>query len=70
LKKFHADPHPGNFLVSEDRQLTVLDFGCIKGIPDEFYVLYFELAKQENLDNPDLFKAKPDWPNNIEYCYL
>jgi len=30
LKKFHADPHPGNFLVSEDHQLTVLDFGCVK----------------------------------------
>jgi len=58
LKKFHADPHPGNFLVSEDRKLTVLDFGCIKGIPDEFYVPYFELADRENLDNPVLFKAK------------
>ena len=58
LKKFHADPHPGNFLVSEDNQLTVLDFGCVKSIPDEFYVPYFELAQQENLDNAALFKAK------------
>ncbi|HSH19765.1 MAG TPA: AarF/UbiB family protein [Draconibacterium sp.] len=58
LKKFHADPHPGNFLVSKDNQLTVLDFGCIKQIPDEFYVPYFELAERENLDNPALFKAK------------
>jgi predicted unusual protein kinase regulating ubiquinone biosynthesis (AarF/ABC1/UbiB family) len=58
LKKFHADPHPGNFLVSEDRKLTVLDFGCIKGIPDEFYEPYFELSHRENLDNPVLFKSK------------
>lgn len=58
LKKFHADPHPGNFLVSESNQLTVLDFGCVKGIPDEFYVPYFELAQQEIIDNPLLFKAK------------
>jgi predicted unusual protein kinase regulating ubiquinone biosynthesis (AarF/ABC1/UbiB family) len=58
LKKFHADPHPGNFLVSEDNQLTVLDFGCVKSIPDEFYVPYFELAQQENIDNAALFKAK------------
>ncbi len=58
LKKFHADPHPGNFLVSENNQLTVLDFGCVKSIPDEFYVPYFELAQQEIIDNPALFKAK------------
>lgn len=58
LKKFHADPHPGNFLVSDDKQLIVLDFGCIKGIPDEFYMPYFELAQPAILDDPDLFKAK------------
>lgn len=58
LKNFHADPHPGNFLVSEDNQLTVLDFGCIKSIPDDFYTPYFDLAKKENLDNPVFFKQK------------
>ena len=45
LKKVHADPHPGNFLVSEEGQLIALDFGCIKTIPDEFYKPYFELNK-------------------------
>jgi predicted unusual protein kinase regulating ubiquinone biosynthesis (AarF/ABC1/UbiB family) len=58
LKKFHADPHPGNFLVSEDKQLIVLDFGCIKSIPDEFYIPYFELIRKEVINNPELFKAK------------
>jgi predicted unusual protein kinase regulating ubiquinone biosynthesis (AarF/ABC1/UbiB family) len=58
LKKFHADPHPGNFLVSGDGKLTVLDFGCVKHIPDEFYAPYFELALQENINDPVLFKAK------------
>ncbi|MDN5210522.1 AarF/UbiB family protein [Fulvivirgaceae bacterium BMA12] len=58
LKKFHADPHPGNFLVSEGQCLTVLDFGCIKDIPDEFYLPYFELAQRKNLENPAYFKAK------------
>ncbi len=58
LKKFHADPHPGNFLVSKDQCLTVLDFGCIKDIPDEFYQPYFELAQRKNLENPAHFKAK------------
>jgi len=58
LKKVHADPHPGNFLVSDDKQLSVIDFGCIKEIPEDFYVPYFELAKEENLKNPEIFREK------------
>ncbi|MDN3644114.1 AarF/UbiB family protein [Lutimonas halocynthiae] len=58
LKKVHADPHPGNFLVSPDKELIALDFGCIKTIPDSFYLPYFELATNENLANPILFKEK------------
>lgn len=58
LKKVHADPHPGNFLVSKDNKLIALDFGCIKVLPDEFYNPYFELAKAENLNNEGRFKKK------------
>ena len=58
LKKVHADPHPGNFLVSKKAELIALDFGCIKTIPDDFYVPYFELAKQENLNIPKVFNEK------------
>ncbi len=58
LKKVHADPHPGNFLVSPDHKLTALDFGCMKTIPDSFYIPYFELATEENLNDASLFKQK------------
>ena len=58
LKKVHADPHPGNFLVSDDEKLLVIDFGCIKEIPNDFYQPYFELAKNENLNNPEIFREK------------
>ncbi|WP_422103909.1 ABC1 kinase family protein [Winogradskyella sp.] len=58
LKKVHADPHPGNFLISEDGHLIALDFGCMKSIPDDFYVPYFELAKKESIEDPNIFKAK------------
>lgn len=58
LKKVHADPHPGNFLISDDGRLAVIDFGCIKEIPEDFYVPYFELAKEENLKNPEVFREK------------
>ena len=30
--RFHADPHPGNFLV-KDGKLVVLDFGCTERLP-------------------------------------
>lgn len=58
LKKVHADPHPGNFLVSDKNELIALDFGCIKTIPMDFYTPYFELAKKENINNPDFFVSK------------
>ncbi len=58
LKKVHADPHPGNFLISKDGKLVALDFGCMKAIPDEFYVPYFELAKKEIINDPKNFREK------------
>ena len=58
LKKVHADPHPGNFLISNDNELIVIDFGCMKEVPDSFYVPYFELAEKENVNNPEFFESK------------
>ncbi|ULC58608.1 AarF/UbiB family protein [Flaviramulus sp. BrNp1-15] len=58
LRKVHADPHPGNFLISEKGELIALDFGCIKTIPMDFYTPYFELAKKENIDNKAYFVSK------------
>ncbi|WP_397362470.1 ABC1 kinase family protein [Olleya sp. R77988] len=58
IKKVHADPHPGNFLISKEADLIALDFGCMKEIPNDFYVPYFELATKEVIDNPKLFKEK------------
>ncbi|EDP70493.1 probable protein kinase [Flavobacteriales bacterium ALC-1] len=58
LKKVHADPHPGNFLVSKLGDLIALDFGCMKSIPEEFYKPYFELADKECINNAEAFKQK------------
>lgn len=58
LKAVHADPHPGNFLISKENELIAIDFGCIKEIVDEFYLPYFELAVPENINNPEIFKGK------------
>ncbi|MCA6073547.1 ABC1 kinase family protein [Fulvivirga sedimenti] len=51
LKQLHADPHPGNFLITPDNLLGVLDFGCVKIIPEDFYNSYFKLMGPEVLDN-------------------
>lgn len=58
LRKVHADPHPGNFLVSDDGTLVAIDFGCMKSIPEDFYLPYFELSVRENLENKAFFDQK------------
>jgi predicted unusual protein kinase regulating ubiquinone biosynthesis (AarF/ABC1/UbiB family) len=58
LKKVHADPHPGNFLISKNADLIAIDFGCMKTIPDAFYVPYFELAKPSVIGDAAKFKEK------------
>ena len=58
LKKVHADPHPGNFLINDKNELVALDFGCMKTIPDDFYIPYFELIDENVINNPGLFSAK------------
>jgi predicted unusual protein kinase regulating ubiquinone biosynthesis (AarF/ABC1/UbiB family) len=58
LRKVHADPHPGNFLINDEAQLIALDFGCMKTIPNDFYTPYFELADKSIMDNPKLFTEK------------
>ncbi|MCE2778796.1 MAG: AarF/UbiB family protein [Algoriphagus sp.] len=52
LKQVHADPHPGNFIIQEDGTLGIIDFGCVKVIPEDFYRGYFALIKRELVMNP------------------
>ena len=58
LREVHADPHPGNFLIDKNDNLVAIDFGCIKKVPLEFYVPYFELASPAVIDNPVIFNEK------------
>lgn len=44
LKKVHADPHPGNFVIKPDGTVGIFDFGCVKEIPEDFYENYFALT--------------------------
>jgi len=47
----HADPHPGNFLLQEDGRVGVIDFGCVKVVPEDFYYHYFPLLVPEIRNN-------------------
>jgi predicted unusual protein kinase regulating ubiquinone biosynthesis (AarF/ABC1/UbiB family) len=54
LKAVHADPHPGNFLMQSDGTLGILDFGCVKEIPEDFYRNYFMVVNPHFLEDEAL----------------
>ena len=53
LRAVHADPHPGNFLITPDEKLGVIDFGCIKEMPDDFYEPFFSLISTDVIKNKE-----------------
>ncbi|HEX8350683.1 MAG TPA: AarF/UbiB family protein, partial [Hymenobacter sp.] len=57
LRQVHADPHPGNFLFRADDGGTVgvLDFGCVKDIPEAFYHQFFALLEPDILEDEARF---------------
>lgn len=55
----HADPHPGNYLFTEDGTVQLLDFGCVKRI-DEFWVATYARMVLAVLDD-DRAAAEQAW---------
>lgn len=51
LRAVHADPHPGNFIITTDYKLGIIDFGCVKVIPDRFHEAYFQLLDPTLLED-------------------
>jgi predicted unusual protein kinase regulating ubiquinone biosynthesis (AarF/ABC1/UbiB family) len=49
IKAVHADPHPGNFIITPAYELGIIDFGCVKVISDDFYKTYFQLLSADLL---------------------
>ncbi len=58
LQMTHADAHPGNFLFQENGQICVLDFGCVKVIPQDFYAVYRAMLQPETLTDPVYFEEQ------------
>lgn len=78
LRAVHADPHPGNFLITPEGKLGVIDFGCVKEMPEDFYYPFFSLISSDLLENKEeTIKAfrllemihKTDTPEQIEFFY-
>lgn len=42
---FNADPHPGNYLFTEDGRVAFLDFGCVKRFSPEMITSWRGMAK-------------------------
>lgn len=57
-KKMHADPHPGNFLFTDDGTLGIIDFGCVKKFDNSFLTnirkLFNALIKNQKTENSQL----------------
>jgi len=51
LQIVHADPHPGNFIITKDNKLCIIDFGCVKEIPDDFAHYYYQLLRPDILQH-------------------
>ncbi|MCJ8145703.1 AarF/UbiB family protein [Acinetobacter sp. A3.8] len=52
LKRFHCDPHPGNFAFREDGSVIVYDYGGVKTLNNEIVDTYKHLinaARQQNI---------------------
>ncbi|UII25483.1 AarF/ABC1/UbiB kinase family protein [Fulvivirga maritima] len=76
LKQVHADPHPGNFIITTGNKVGIIDFGCVKVIPEDFYEKYFQLMRSDVLNGDfdleklflDLgFLAKTDTPEERSF---
>lgn len=76
----HADPHPGNFMLTEDGRLGVLDFGAAAKLPNGLPAIHgrmmrlaldgkseelLELLRTEHFVRPDT-----DLPADHVYAYL
>lgn len=52
----HADPHPGNYLITPDRKLALLDYGCVKIFEPHVIHGFLDLAYAYVNDDDDAMR--------------
>ncbi|GAA4355519.1 AarF/UbiB family protein [Hymenobacter saemangeumensis] len=80
LRQVHADPHPGNFLLRAEHggTVAVLDFGCVKQVPEDVYALFTDLLAPATYADPQRLTAlltqadvlRPTDPEPLRALYL
>src|SRR6201995_2429649 len=78
LRAVHADPHPGNFMITPEGKLGIIDFGWRKERLADFYYPFFSLTASGLIDNKtETIKAfrkldmihPDDTPEQVEFFY-
>jgi predicted unusual protein kinase regulating ubiquinone biosynthesis (AarF/ABC1/UbiB family) len=64
---FHADPHPGNLLITQKGDLILLDFGMVKTIPNQTRIAIIELIKAANEKDYELYISASKRLGTIAY---
>jgi len=54
---FNGDPHPGNYLFTDDGKIVFLDFGCVKYFPEEMLANWKALIRAHMERRTDDFRA-------------
>ena len=57
LRRMHADPNPGNYLIQGDGRIALIDFGCVKDLSAHFIKVLPVLLKAYRDDDPDEIMA-------------
>ncbi len=55
LNFIHADPNPGNFLIQDNLDIGLLDFGCVRAVRPAFVSLYQELIQIGGSNDRDAY---------------
>jgi len=58
LKRFHCDPHPGNFAFRQDGSVIIYDYGSVKTLSDEIVYSFKRLVNAARHEDIDLIETE------------
>lgn len=80
LKRFHCDPHPGNFAFRKDGSVIIYDFGGVKTLSNEIIVHFKSLVRaarqqdiatiENHLMDLDALAEKDKFPEELYTAWL
>ncbi len=58
LKRFHCDPHPGNFAFRQDGSVIIYDYGSVKTLSNEIVYSFKRLVNAARHEDIDLIETE------------